>query len=200
MDYGIGNVGSVLNMLKHVGAAARTVSSTSEIEAADALLLPGVGHFGHAMDVLHKLGFVEPLKRRVLDDGVPILGICLGMQLLGRSSEEGDAEGLGFIDARFEKIAPLPDTDLKVPHMGWNVVSVKKPNPIMANDEEARFYFVHSYKAICSDEADIVATCDYAGEFCCAYGRDNIYGVQFHPEKSHRFGMALFRRFMGLAC
>lgn len=200
IDYGVGNVGSVINMLKHVGAEARLASAPAEIETAEVLLLPGVGHFGHAMKVLHDRGFVEPLQRRVLHDNIPILGICLGMQLLGKGSEEGNAEGLGFIDARFEKIVSPVGAELKVPHMGWNTVDVKRPNPILAEGEEQRFYFVHSYKAVCERDEEVVATCNYGLEFCCVYGRENIYGVQFHPEKSHRFGMDLFRRFVAFAC
>lgn len=201
VDYGIGNVGSVVNMLRHVGATAAIAATREEVAAAEVLLLPGVGHFGHAMDVLNGLGFVEILKQRVLEDRVPILGICLGMQLLGRHSEEGDAEGLGFVNARFERIVSPPGSDLKVPHMGWNAVRVKRESPPLSlEDDASRFYFVHSYKAVCEDEADVIATCDYGDEFCCAYGRDNIYGVQFHPEKSHRFGMRLMRRFVEFAC
>lgn len=200
IDSDIGNVGSVINMLKHVGAEAKLASTPHDVETAEALLLPGVGHFGHAMGVLHERGFVEPLRRRVLKDRVPILGICLGMQLLGRGSEEGNAEGLGLIDAHFERIAARADGSLKVPHMGWNVVNVVQPNPILAERADQRFYFVHSYKAVCADPADVIATCTYGEEFCCAYGRDNIWGTQFHPEKSHRFGMELFRRFVDFAC
>lgn len=200
IDCDIGNVGSVTNMLRHVGAEARIASTPREIDSAEVLLLPGVGHFGHAMNVLRERGFVEPLQRRVLQDRVPILGICLGMQLLGKSSEEGDDKGLGFIDARFEKIVSPPEADLKVPHMGWNVVDVKRANPLLSEEEEQRFYFVHSYRAVCDREDEVIATCDYGIEFCCAYGRDNIIGVQFHPEKSHRFGMDLFRRFVAFAC
>jgi glutamine amidotransferase len=187
-------------MLRHVGADARLVSTPAEIRSSGALLLPGVGHFGHAMNALSNLGLIEPLNRRVLEDGVPILGICLGMQLLGSSSEEGNSAGLSFIDAHFEKITSPPGNNLKVPHMGWNLISVKKVNPLIPPQEEARFYFVHSYKAVCRTESDVVATADYGGEFCCAYGRDNIYGVQFHPEKSHRFGMSLLRRYMEFSC
>lgn len=200
VDYGIGNVGSVMNMLKHVGAVARLVSTPEEVESSGALILPGVGHFGHAMKVLDDRNLVAPLKRRVLEHGVPILGICLGMQLLGASSEEGEATGLGLIDARFEKITPPGGMGLKVPHMGWNTVSVKHTNPIMPHKDDARFYFVHSYRAVCRDQSDVIATCTYGEEFCCVYGRDNIYGVQFHPEKSHRFGMELFRRYVEFAC
>jgi imidazole glycerol-phosphate synthase subunit HisH len=198
IDYDIGNVGSVINMLKHVGAEARLASTAAEIDAARALLLPGVGHFGYAMDVLRERGFIEPIKRKVMEDQVPILGICLGMQLLSKGSEEGNAEGFGFLDAHFERIAPAGG--LKVPHMGWNVINVKQPNPVLSQAADQRFYFVHSYKAVCDRDDEIVATCSYGEEFCCAYGRDNVYGVQFHPEKSHRFGMDLFRRFVAFAC
>jgi glutamine amidotransferase len=200
VDYGIGNVGSVINMLRHIGAPARLVSTPAEIEAADALILPGVGHFGYAMDTLDKLRLVEPIRQRVLKDRVPILGICLGMQLLGQHSEEGDAAGLGFIQAKFIKIQSPPGSDLKVPHMGWNLVSVQRENPLLSAEGESRFYFVHSYKAVCERDDEVIATCNHGEEFCCAYGRDNVYGVQFHPEKSHRFGMDLFRRYVEFAC
>lgn len=200
VDYGIGNVGSVINMLRHIGAPARLVSTPAEIEAADALILPGVGHFGYAMDTLEKLGLVEPIRQRVLNDRVPILGICLGMQLLGQHSEEGDVAGLGFIQAKFVKIQSQPGSDLKVPHMGWNLISVQRQNPLINAEGESRFYFVHSYKAVCERDEEIIATCTHGEEFCCAYGRDNVYGVQFHPEKSHRFGMDLFRRYVEFAC
>lgn len=198
IDYDIGNVGSVINMLKHVGAETRLASTPAEVDAASALLLPGVGHFGYAMEVLRERGLIEPIRRKVMDERVPILGICLGMQLLSKGSEEGNAEGFGFIDAHFERIATA--ADLKVPHMGWNIIDVKRPNPILSQAAGQRFYFVHSYKAVCRQDGEAVATCTYGQEFCCAYGRDNVYGVQFHPEKSHRFGMDLFRRFVDFAC
>ena len=200
IDCDIGNVGSVMNMLKHIGAEARLATRPSDIEEADVLLLPGVGHFGHAMTELHGRGLVESLRRRVLRDHVPILGICLGMQLLGEGSEEGNSEGLGFIGARFERIVHPLGSGLKVPHMGWNVVDVKRDNPILSREPGQRFYFVHSYKANCTRPDEVIATCTYGEEFCCAYGRDNIYGVQFHPEKSHRFGLDLLRRFVNFAC
>lgn len=200
VDYGIGNVGSVINMLRHIGAPARLVSTPAEIQAAEALILPGVGHFGYAMETLNRLQLVEPLRQKVLEDRVPMLGICLGMQLLGLHSEEGDVAGLGFIQANFVKISAPAGSDLKVPHMGWNVISVKGQNPLISVEGESRFYFVHSYQAICERDDEVIATCTYGEEFCCAYGRDNVYGVQFHPEKSHRFGMDLFRRYVEFAC
>ncbi|MBB5661408.1 imidazole glycerol phosphate synthase subunit HisH [Brevundimonas halotolerans] len=200
VDYGIGNVGSVANMLKHVGAPVHLAFTRDEVASAKALLLPGVGHFGHAMSMLHSLGLVDVIRHKVLAERTPILGICLGMQLLGTHSEEGDAAGLDLIPARFTKIVPDEGSELKVPHMGWNLVSVKRPNPILAYEGEQRFYFVHSYKAECDRPQDVLGTTVHGAEFCCAYGRDNVYGVQFHPEKSHRFGMELFRRFVEFAC
>lgn len=201
VNYGIGNIGSVANMLDHIGAKAALASSIAEIEQAEALLLPGVGNFGLAMQTLAQLGFVEPLRRKVLEEHTPILGICLGMQLLGRASEEADGvPGLGFIDAEFVKFRPA-DTALKVPHMGWNTVAVQSPNPLLAQDgSEQRFYFVHSYYARCNNPSEIVATTKYDGEFVCAYGRENIWGVQFHPEKSHKFGMKLLKNFADFTC
>ncbi len=201
VNCGIGNIGSVVNMLKHIGAEPVLASTVEEIETASALLLPGVGHYGRAMETLHGLGFVEPLRRRVLADRVPILGICLGMQLLGNGSEEGGSTGLGLIDADFVRIDTPANSGLKVPHMGWNTIAVKRENPLLDTESvEERFYFVHSYYAKCNVAEDVVATCDYGGEFTCVYGKNNIYGTQFHPEKSHRFGMKLLKQFVGFAC
>jgi len=201
VNYGIGNIGSVSNMLAHIGVKSSLASSIDEIEQADVLLLPGVGNFGLAMQTLNKLGFVDPIRRKVLEERKPILGICLGMQLLSRASEEAEGvPGFGFIDADFVKFRPA-NAALKVPHMGWNTVSVRSPNPLLPQDgDEQRFYFVHSYYARCNNPSEVVATSVYDGEFVCAYGRDNVWGVQFHPEKSHKFGMKLLRNFAAYAC
>lgn len=201
VNCGIGNIGSIVNMLKHIGASPRFASTPSEIKNAGALLLPGVGAFDVAMGALREGGFIEPLRRRVSEDKVPILGICLGMQLLGHRSEEGEAEGLGLIDAEFVKFSFAQPSSLKVPHMGWNTLNIVRDNPLIeAGAGEQRFYFVHSYHARCAHEDDVIATSDYGGPFVAAYGRDHIYGVQFHPEKSHRFGMRLLRNFVRFAC
>lgn len=201
VNYGIGNVGSVANMLRHIGANSSLASTPSEIADAEALLLPGVGAFGVAMEALHEKRLVDPLRRRVLEDKVPILGICLGMQLLGTRSEEGNVAGLGLIDAEFVKFAFPRSSPLKVPHMGWNTLTVVRDNPLIDRCEsEQRFYFVHSYHARCSREQDIIATTDYGGAFVAVYGHDHIYGVQFHPEKSHKFGVRLLRNFVKLVC
>lgn len=192
-------------MLRHIGAQPVVASSVEEILNARALLLPGVGSFGVAMETLHRLGFVDPLRQKVLVERVPILGICLGMQLLSNGSEEarsnGNARGLGFIDAEFVKFSFPPRSPFKVPHMGWNTISVTRDNPLIEKTEdEQRFYFVHSYYAQCNNPDDVIATCTHGNEFVCAYGRGNIVGTQFHPEKSHKFGMRLLRNFVKFAC
>lgn len=201
VDYGLGNIGSVAHMLRHIGADCTFASTVEEIEKADALILPGVGAFDYAMDVLHRKGFVQPLRRQALDRKIPILGICLGMQLLASRSEEGNATGLELIDAEFLKFRPEPGTTLKVPHMGWNAVTAVRDNPLIAStEEEQRFYFVHSYYARTKYPSDDIATCNYGVQFVAAYGRDNVFGVQFHPERSHKFGMGVLKSFATLAC
>jgi glutamine amidotransferase len=201
VDYGLGNIGSVAHMLRHIGADCTFASTVGEIERARALILPGVGAFDYAMDILHRKGFVEPLRRQALDRKIPMLGICLGMQLLANRSEEGNATGLGLIDAEFLKFRAEPGSGLKVPHMGWNAITTVRDNPLIAcTDEEQRFYFVHSYYARTNDPAVDIATCNYGVEFVAAYGRDNVFGVQFHPERSHKFGMAVLKSFATLAC
>ena len=200
VNYGVGNIGSVVNMLRHIGSPPVIASTVEEIEAATALLLPGVGAFGAAIERLNAQGFSDVLRRRALEDRIPLLGICLGMQLLSNGSEEGGAEGLGLIDADFVKFSFPPGSPLKVPHMGWNTVSVQQENPLIdVQGEEQRFYFVHSYYARCRKE-DVIATSTHGDEFVCAYGRENIMGVQFHPEKSHKFGMRLLENFVEFAC
>lgn len=190
-------------MLKHIGAEATIASSVDEIRNARALLLPGVGAFGLAMQTLHELNFVDVIREKVLEERTPILGICLGMQLLANGSDEagGNMPGLGFIDAHFVKFSFPDNAALKVPHMGWNEVKVQRENPILDGSIPGqRFYFVHSYYAECRDPHTVIATAHYGHDFVCAYGRDNIVGTQFHPEKSHKFGMSLLRNFVAFAC
>lgn len=198
VDYGMGNLGSILNMLKKVGAQATVTSDKAVIENADKLILPGVGAFDTGMKNLNRLGLVPILHRKVVDEKTPVLGICLGMQLLTKGSEEGDCQGLGWIDAetlkfRFDK----NESTLKVPHMGWNSVNIRRQSGIFEDmHEDPRFYFVHSYYVRCSEESDILATTYYGGEFTSSVTRRNITGTQFHPEKSHKFGMKLFKNFV----
>jgi len=197
VDYGVGNVGSVANMVRKAGALARISASVDDIEVADKLILPGVGHFDSGMGKLNDTGLVPALTDQVLTRGKPVLGICLGMQMMTRASEEGSSPGLGWIDAiacRFPDLAGL-----RVPHMGWNTVRPENRASLFARGAEAeRFYFVHSYFVRPADSAHVAATCSYGLDFAAAFQANNIFGVQFHPEKSHLFGMALFKRFIAL--
>jgi imidazole glycerol-phosphate synthase subunit HisH len=198
IDYGMGNLGSILNMLKKVGAQARISSDSAVIGAADKLILPGVGAFDAGMRRLHELNLVETLTRRVTREHTPFLGVCLGMQLLTQGSEEGDLPGLGWIEGRTLRFAfGQEHCGLKVPHMGWNTVSCRKEAPLFAGLEpDSRFYFVHSYYVMCARREDVLATTTHGVEFDSAVSRGNIMGTQFHPEKSHRFGMAVLANFV----
>lgn len=199
IDYGAGNIGSVLNMIRHVGGQAEVTGDASGVLGAKKILLPGVGSFDNAMTRLAGLGLVEPLNARA-QSGVPFLGICLGMQLLANESEEGCMAGLGLIPGRvrrfrFEREA----AKLKIPHMGWNRVAPIHANPLgQGLEEAARFYFVHSYYFECERDEDVLFRSVYGHEFTSGVQRGNVMGVQFHPEKSHRYGMQLFRNFVGL--
>jgi len=202
VDYGMGNLGSIVNMLKKVGATEAVMTADEKvIERAEKLILPGVGAFDTGMKKLSDTGLTETLNRKALEEKVPVLGICLGMQLITKGSEEGDRPGLGWIDAetlkfRFDK----SDMTLKVPHMGWNSVTVRQADGIFKGvEEEPRFYFVHSYYVRCADEADILGTTHYGHEFTSSVRRGNIMGTQFHPEKSHKFGMNVFKNFVNLS-
>ena len=197
IDYDMGNVGSVLNMLKKTGAEARLSRGPEDILEADKLILPGVGAFDEGMNNLARLGYLPVLTHCVLEEKRPILGICLGMQLFMRRSEEGALPGLGWIEG--DNVRFRFDSDnarLTIPHMGWNEVS---PHPgswfFEATGQEERFYFVHSYHALCDDPANVLATTRYGYDFTSAVIKENIVGTQFHPEKSHRFGMAFLSRF-----
>jgi glutamine amidotransferase len=199
IDYGAGNIGSVLNMIKKAGGQAIATAGIGEIQNAPKLLLPGVGSFDNAMDKLNKLGLVEAITQRALS-GVPLLGICLGMQLLANGSEEGAKAGLGLIPGKVKRFTfDEKDRLLRIPHMGWNHVTASKQHTL-ANElqSDARFYFVHSYHYECENEGDALFKTHYGYDFTSGIQRDNIMGVQFHPEKSHRFGMQLLKNFIGL--
>jgi len=199
LELGTGNFGSILNMLRYIGAPAQLISTPAEIQAATKILLPGVGSFDNAMNAMRKRGLITPLKERVLQDRVPLLGICLGMQLLGLGSEEGSQEGLGLIAAH-SRLFRFPDAvRLKVPHMGWNQIKPQKPSALLDGlPDDPRFYFVHSYHVDCQDRSDRLAQSDYGIDFTSMVERGNIAGAQFHPEKSHKFGMALLKNFSNL--
>ena len=195
IDYGMGNLQSVRNALERVGCEVLVSSNPATLSDADALILPGVGAFGEAMSNLHKRKLVEPLRRAVLDDGIPLLGICLGMQLLADSSEEGgNHTGLSLIPGQ---IRAIPEsTGLHLPHIGWNDLSVCTHDPLFLDlPDKSAFYFVHSYRFEC-DPAYISAITDYGVDITAAVQRDHIFGVQFHPERSQRKGLRLLRNFI----
>jgi len=198
IDYGAGNVGSIQNMIKKIGYKAIITSSIDEILNADHLILPGVGSFDYGMSQLEKLKLIDVLEKKVVECKTPILGICLGMQLMAKSSEEGIKEGLNLIDAEVVKFKSNTH-NIKIPHMGWNYVNIRKESKLFERKEEKeRFYFVHSFHVKVKNEMDILATTDYGCNFTSAIERENIYGVQFHPEKSHRYGMQLLEHFIRL--
>lgn len=197
LDYGAGNANSVMRMIERSGGKTQRITIPDEIDQATKLVIPGVGAFDHGMEQLSARGLLDPLNRAVQERGVPILGICLGMQLMCRSSEEGTKPGLGWIDAKVTRFVATDENRLRIPHMGWRTVEVIKDNLIIPLDNIGdRFYFAHSYKVTCNDSSDVVALVDYGDNFVAAFQRRNIWGVQFHPEKSHRFGMGLVRRFV----
>jgi imidazole glycerol-phosphate synthase subunit HisH len=193
----MGNIGSIANMLRKVGAEARISSDSSVIEAADKLILPGVGAFDQGMHNLADRGLIPLLQKKVLEEKTPILGVCLGMQLFAKSSEEGQCPGLAWVDATAVRFRPEGTKPrLRVPHMGWNTLEPQRPHPLLEGlEDQARFYFVHSFHLICNDPRVVLTRTSYGGPFVSAIAQDNILGVQFHPEKSHRFGMHLYRNF-----
>ncbi|MBV6422330.1 MAG: Imidazole glycerol phosphate synthase subunit HisH [Steroidobacteraceae bacterium] len=193
VDYEAGNIASVLNMIRKAGGDAIVSGRADDIKRASKLILPGVGSFDHGITHLQAKSLPSVMRERVVA-GVPLLGICLGMQLLALRSEEGVQPGLGLIRANFKRFGR---PDLRVPHMGWNTLNVTRKHPLLDNiGEEDRYYFAHSYYALCEDPADVLATTDYGGPFVSAYAQANVVGVQFHPEKSHRFGLRLMKRFL----
>lgn len=199
IDYGAGNIGSVLNMIKHVGGKAEVARDAEGVLAAQKILLPGVGSFDNAMTRLAALGLVEPLKQRARE-GFPLLGICLGMQLLANGSEEGTMAGLGLIAGKVRRFRFEGQTAaLKIPHMGWNRVTPVIPHALTQGlEHDARFYFVHSYYFDCENPEDVLLQSEYGLSFTSGVQRGNVMGLQFHPEKSHRYGMQLIKNFVGI--
>ena len=193
IDYGVGNLGSLLNIHKRVGIEAQITASPKKIKNSTHLILPGVGSFDNAMNRLHDSGIVPSLEDTVFEKKIPILGICLGMQMMTKKSEEGICDGLGWIDAKVKKFS-LPKR-MKIPHVGWNIVSIKNDNFLMKIDSQLRFYFVHSYYVKCYNEKNIIGVTNYGFDFVSSFKQKNIYGVQFHPEKSHNYGKELLKKF-----
>lgn len=199
LDYGLGNLGSIKKMVRRVGGSCEISSSVEAIADATKLVLPGVGSFDKAMQNLRSGGFLDILNQRVLRDGVPCLGICLGMQILFESSEEGQEKGLGWIKGRVRRFSFEEGSKLRIPHMGWNVGYPVRPSPLLDNMfAENRFYFVHSYHVECDDPDDVMLYTEYGYRFPSGIQRGQIYGLQFHPEKSHKFGKRIFEAFLRL--
>lgn len=198
IDYGMGNVGSIRNMGKKLGYDIAISGDPAVIAQAEKLILPGVGSFDKGITNL--CGLIPVLNERVLERKVPILGVCLGVQLFTRGSEEGRLPGLGWIAADTKRFRFGPENaDLKVPHMGWNFIEPAKPATLLeALPPEPRFYFVHSYHLVCDHAADVLTWTTYGHRFASAVQRENIWGTQYHPEKSHKFGMALLKNFLAL--
>ncbi len=195
VDYGLGNIRSLLKMFAKLRVPTRLAGTAAELAEAERLLLPGVGHFGAAMAELRQRDLISPLNDLVQGRGVPVLGICLGMQLLARGSEEGGVEGLGWIAADVVRFRFPAETRRPVPNMGWRHVTPTGVNGLLPPGQPWRFYFVHSYHMACDRPEDVLATADYGGPFTAAVAKGSIAGAQFHPEKSHRYGMAMLGAF-----
>lgn len=199
LDYGMGNIGSIANMLNYLGAEFRIISTCDEVDNSNALILPGVGKFDAAIKILEDKNIYNSIISLSNDRNVPILGICLGMQLLCMDSEEGKKQGLGLLDASVKKIDISKQKKLKIPHMGWNYVNVCGNDNILSTFEnQPRFYFVHSFCVKTYDESIVIGRTNYSEEFVSAFQKKNIIGLQFHPEKSHDYGMEVFRNFIKL--
>lgn len=200
LNIGIGNIASLTNMLRKAGSETELCSKSDDLDGAKAIILPGVGSFDNGINRLAGSGLLDALQQKVFDERVPILGVCLGMQLLFETSEEGNLPGLGWLKGnvtRFDFSGLKHDKPLKIPHMGWNLIKPKSHESLYAGlEEEARYYFVHSYHVNCVNTSDILATANYGYEFTCSIKHNNIWGAQFHPEKSHRFGLQFFKNFL----
>lgn len=196
---GIGNIGSVSNMLKHIDSMPAIIECPSKISSMDAIVLAGVGAFDTAAKALKLAGWDSAIQQLVAENKRPILGICLGMQLFANGSEEGTLPGLGIVPGFVKRLQTIENSTLRIPHMGWDTVVPKKDvNGFGFNETcPTRFYFTHSYHMECADSSDVWLTCNYGSQFVAACQRKKIFGVQFHPEKSHRFGMSFMRAFVG---
>ncbi|GAB3459612.1 imidazole glycerol phosphate synthase subunit HisH [Massilia terrae] len=201
VDYGLGNVQAFANMYKRLGFDAARAKSVGDLADASRIILPGVGAFDHAMELLHQSGMRPALEHLVLEKGVPVLGICVGMQILASSSEEGRASGLGWVPGHVRSFHSVPESaQLPMPHMGWNDVVPAAGAPLFAGlGADARFYFLHSYFFDCEERSHVLARASYGFDFGCAVAAGNVYGVQFHPEKSHHYGATLLKNFAELA-
>tara|TARA_Y100001970_G_scaffold27492_1_gene33551 strand:- start:8886 stop:9500 length:615 start_codon:yes stop_codon:yes gene_type:complete len=200
IDYGMGNLGSVLKSIKRIESNVIISKNKDDILRADKLILPGVGNFSKGILNLKKYNYIEPLNKKVLKDKIPILGICLGMQLFSKFSDEGGSEGLGWIDAKVTKFKIKNKLKWKIPHIGWNSICINKENNKLLNNitNECMFYFVHSYHMVCNDDLDVLSFSNYENSFVSSINKKNIYGTQFHPEKSHNDGFNLIKNFISI--
>jgi imidazole glycerol-phosphate synthase subunit HisH len=195
IDYGMGNLGSIKNMFKYIGVKSSIESNIDKIKQASKIFLPGVGSFDAAMKKISEKGLKEVLCEKALKEQIPVLGVCLGMQILTNSSEEGQMDGLGWINAKTINFKDKIDKTLKIPHMGWNIVNKSNDSELTQGFDVEKFYFVHSYFVKVKDESDSILKTNYGIEFDSAIQKDNIFGAQFHPEKSHKYGMRLLENF-----
>jgi len=196
INYGLGNLKAIQNVYSRLGIKSNFVSTIEELSRATKLILPGVGSFDYAIDKLNKSGMLDCLNNLVIEKEIPILGICVGFQMMTKSSEEGKLEGLGWLNARVKKFDITNNESMLLPHMGWNDVEVSQNSPLFINLEHfSKFYFLHSYYIKSNIEQQIIAYSNYGGKFACALNKNNIFGVQFHPEKSHHFGIKLLENF-----
>lgn len=200
IDYGVGNINAFVNVYKRVNVSIKIAKTAADLEGAKKLILPGVGHFDHAMSELIKSGMRGKLDELVMIKKVPIIGICVGMQMMGNSSDEGEMEGLKWIDASIKKFDETKIQQVtRLPHMGWNDVHPIVSHPLFEGlEKDALFYFLHSYYFECNDISDILATSEYGVQFACAAHHENVFGIQFHPEKSHQYGERLLHNFAKL--
>jgi imidazole glycerol-phosphate synthase subunit HisH len=198
IDYGVGNIQAFLNLLKRLDISAKRVTTPSELNDCSRIILPGVGHFDHAMHKLNNSGFLPILNELVILNKIPVIGICVGMQMLSESSEEGNLPGLGWIPGKVRSMKDNPNfVNLRLPHMGWNTIDVNKNSLLFSDgfDDQPQFYFLHSYYFEAYDREDVVATVNYGVDFDAVISRENIHGVQCHPEKSHHWGEQLIKNF-----
>ncbi|WP_311243177.1 imidazole glycerol phosphate synthase subunit HisH [Microbacterium sp. WCS2018Hpa-23] len=197
VDYGVGNLGSLRNALSKVGKTAEVTGDPDAIREARRIILPGVGSFDHAVERLRSTGLSEAIESAARERGIPVAGVCLGMQLIMDGSEEGDLPGLGLIPGRAVRFPDtIDDSRLLVPHMGWNSATSAKPSRFAPSlDQGGRFYFVHSYAVMPENEDDVLTWSDYGIRYASSVERDNVLGIQFHPEKSHRYGLTLLGEF-----
>lgn len=199
IDYGVGNIKAFANIYKNFDMPYKIVKNTDDFDSVTKLILPGVGSFDHAMMSLQNSGMREKLDELVLEKKLPVIGICVGMQMLAKRSDEGVLPGLGWIDGKVKKFNKSKISNGPLPHMGWSSLNIKDDRDILKGLESSpRFYFLHSYYFECNDKNDVLATANYGEEFECMVHHQNIYGIQCHPEKSHRNGMKLLKNFGGL--